>query len=129
LFRRYIGYYIFDEGTDGEFVALYANPTKVNTEEEFNIFHKTTDLAEQFLIDSDSVENMLKHLVAVSNDENRTEVYWGRRKSKSNKSRYYVCLIVNEYQWCLKDSITTPNLSSAIQSQQQSFQLYIISLD
>ena len=85
--EQFIKIAYFDEGTYEDFVALHADPTTANTEEEFNNFRETTTAEGQFPIDSDSVENMLKHLVAVANDETHAEVYLylGEDKVKATK--------------------------------------------
>jgi len=86
IVEQFIKIAYFDEGTYADFTALYADSTKANTEEEFNEFRKTTEAADQFPVDSDSVENMMKHLVAVPIDENNAEVYWVEDKAKATKA-------------------------------------------
>lgn len=84
--EQFIKIAYFDEGAYDDFVALYADPATANTEEEFNNFRETTTAEDQFPVDSDSVEKMLKHLVAVAVDDTHAEVYWVEDKAKATKA-------------------------------------------
>lgn len=84
--EKFIKIAYFDEGTYADFVALHADPTAANTEEEFTTFRDTTTAENQFPVDSDSVEKMMKHLVAVPIDETHAEVYWVEDKKKATKA-------------------------------------------
>lgn len=83
--KQFIEIAYFDKGTYDDFLALHADTATANTEEEFNNFRESTTAEDQFPVDSDSVENMLKHLVAVSIDEKHAEVYWVNDKAKATK--------------------------------------------
>lgn len=83
--EKFIEIAYFDEGTYEDFTALYADPKKVNTEEEFNEFRKTNEAKDVFPVDTDSVKDIVKHLVADKVDDTNADVYWLKDTKKDKK--------------------------------------------
>ena len=83
--EKFIEIAYFDEGTYEDFTALYADPEKANTEEEFNEFRKSNEPKDVFPVDSDSAKDVSKHLVAKLIDETNADVYWLEDVKKDKK--------------------------------------------
>lgn len=83
--KKFIEIAYFDEGTYEDFTALYADPKKANTEEEFNEFRKSNEPKDVFPVDSDSAKDVSKHLVAKLIDETNADVYWLENVKKDKK--------------------------------------------
>lgn len=83
--EEFINIAYFDEGSYEDFTALYADPEKANTEEEFNEFRKSNEPKDVFPVDSDSAKDVSKHLVAKLIDETNADVYWLEDVKKDKK--------------------------------------------
>lgn len=93
----------FDKGTYDEFTALYADPTKVNTKEEFNVFRKENEPKDMFPKDYESVEKLKKHLIVEKVDQENANVYWldNPDKDKTDKATSVWSVTKVEGKWLL----------------------------
>ena len=76
----------YGEGDYSSYQELYANPEQANTMEEFEEARKAIKVEEEFPEDTQSVDRLSRHLVAVSTAENTAEVYWVKDVDKDKKS-------------------------------------------
>lgn len=105
IIQKFINIAYFDQGTYKDFVALFADAKKVNTEEEFNTFRETNDPTKEFSVDGDNLEGISKHLVAVVNDENNADVYWVEDKetAKREDAKFVWKLVKVNDEWKIQN--------------------------
>jgi len=76
----------YKEGNYADYQALYAEPEQANTEEEFEAARQSLKVEDEFPEDTQSVDRLARHLVAVSTGENTGEVYWVEDINKDTKA-------------------------------------------
>ncbi|MDU6877227.1 hypothetical protein ACQX0N_06340 [Clostridium tepidum] len=95
----------FKEGTYEDYKALFSNPNKVITKEQFDAYRDSNKSKETFKYDNDSIKGIMSHMKSEEKDKDLYKVYYLKNVNDDNekKDANYWIVVKENNKWLIKN--------------------------
>ena len=95
----------FKEGTYEEYKALFSNPDKVITKEQFDAYRNSNKSKETFKYDNDSIKGIMSHMKSEEKSKDSYKVYYLKNVNddKEKKDENYWMVIKKDNKWVIRN--------------------------
>ncbi|MGO5092829.1 hypothetical protein [Clostridium sp. LCP25S3_F10] len=95
----------FKEGTYDEYKALFSNPDKVITKEQFDAYRNSNKIKENFKYDNDSIKGIMSHMKSEEKNKDLYKVYYLKNVNddKEKKDANYWMITKKDNKWLIKN--------------------------
>lgn len=95
----------FKEGTYDEYKALFSNPDKVITKEQFDAYRNSNKSKETFKYDNDSIKGIMSHMKSEEKSKDSYKVYYLKNVNddKEKKDANYWMITKKDNKWLIRN--------------------------